>query len=90
MENIEIKTKNGLVWLIKQYQLWVSAACLPKCRFYPSCSNYAIESIRGNSFFYAVFLIIKRLLKCRPGGEYGIDYPPSTVKRGKLCNKNHG
>jgi hypothetical protein len=35
-----------LVWLLRAYQLLVSPMLGPSCRFYPSCSNYAIEAVR--------------------------------------------
>lgn len=70
------------ILLIKIYQYFISPLIGQNCRFIPSCSNYAIEIINKNGFFYGVPLILKRLLRCHPFGSYGFDPPTS-----KLINK---
>ena len=50
------------------------------CRFTPTCSNYAKEAFYNYNFFYASFLTIKRLFKCRPFGKYGYDPVPKKNK----------
>ncbi|MGZ3742271.1 MAG: membrane protein insertion efficiency factor YidD [Pseudobdellovibrionaceae bacterium] len=47
------------------------------CRFSPSCSEYAVEVIQSHRFLLAIVLIVKRVLKCRPGGGYGLDPVPT-------------
>ena len=47
------------------------------CRFHPSCSEYAVEAVHRFHIGRAIILIIKRLLKCRPGGPFGLDPLPS-------------
>lgn len=37
-----------------------------RCRYYPSCSNYAIQAYENFSFFKATFLVLKRLGSCHP------------------------
>lgn len=49
------------------------------CRFTPSCSEYAVEVIHEHNFFTAIYLIIRRILKCRPGGGFGVDPAPSAT-----------
>lgn len=46
------------------------------CRFYPTCSNYAIEALKKYGFFKGWYLSIKRLLKCHPLGKKGYDPVP--------------
>jgi putative membrane protein insertion efficiency factor len=48
-----------------------------RCRFYPSCSEYASEAIDKRPFVEAAGLIAKRLLKCGPWNEGGIDHVPA-------------
>ena len=61
--------------LIKLYQKvpgpWHSA-----CRFYPTCSNYAIEAICKYGFFKGWWLAIKRIFRCHPFGKSGYDPVP--------------
>lgn len=47
-----------------------------RCRYYPSCSEYAKEAFEQHSFLRAVSLIVKRLLKCAPWTAGGIDFVP--------------
>ena len=61
--------------LIKLYQKvpgpWHSA-----CRFYPTCSNYAIEAICKYGLFKGWWLAIKRICRCHPFGKSGYDPVP--------------
>ncbi|WP_413289482.1 membrane protein insertion efficiency factor YidD [Bdellovibrio sp. HCB337] len=52
------------------------------CRFTPSCSEYAVEAIKTHSFFSAIYLVTKRILKCRPGGTFGYDPVPACTCAG--------
>ncbi|OAJ33078.1 membrane protein insertion efficiency factor YidD [Piscirickettsia salmonis] len=74
-----------LTMLIRLYQLIVSPLLGPRCRFYPSCSHYAIEAIQTHGFFRGIALTVKRLLRCHPGCEGGID--PVPEKTTKSCEK---
>lgn len=58
--------KAGLIGLIKLYQLAISPALPGACRFEPTCSRYAIESIRRHGAARGLALTALRLLKCQP------------------------
>ncbi|MCX6203883.1 MAG: membrane protein insertion efficiency factor YidD [Bacteroidetes bacterium] len=63
--------------LIRFYQLvispWMGGS---KCRFTPTCSHYTIEAIQKHGPLKGIFLGVKRLSKCRPGGGHGYDPVP--------------
>ena len=59
--------------LIKAYQYIISPALGPKCRFTPSCSQYALEALRKYGPIKGLWLGAKRLSRCRPGGGSGYD-----------------
>lgn len=46
------------------------------CRFYPTCSQYAVEALTHKNIFSASFLIIKRILRCNPFTSPKIDPVP--------------
>lgn len=50
------------------------------CRFYPTCSNYALEALERYGFFKGWYLAIKRILRCNPLAKSGYDPVPETRK----------
>lgn len=65
-----------LIQFIVLYQKFVSPWFPARCRFHPTCSQYARESLAKHSAVKAITLIIKRLLKCHPYHEGGFDPVP--------------
>ena len=55
-----------------------------KCRFYPTCSNYAKEAIEKYGSIKGGYLTIKRILKCNPLHKGGIDLVPSRNNSCKI------
>jgi putative membrane protein insertion efficiency factor len=74
--------QKGLLLAIRIYQITISPALLTlmgpagKCRFTPSCSHYAVESIRLHGATRGGLLAAQRLCRCHPWGKFGEDYPP--------------
>jgi len=69
-----------LVWLLRGYQLLVSPMLGPSCRFYPSCSNYAIEAVKVHGAARGGWLALSRVCRCHPWNAGGVDPvpPPSS------------
>jgi putative membrane protein insertion efficiency factor len=63
--------------LIALYQQEVSARRPPCCRFSPTCSHYAAQALQTHGVGRAAWLILRRLLRCRPGAAGGYDPVPS-------------
>ncbi len=64
------------IFFIRLYQKFVSP-CLPRrCRFYPTCSQYALEAFKKYSFFKAVFYTLYRFFRCHPFHPGGYDPLP--------------
>ncbi len=72
-----------LILIIKFYRLFLSPLLGNNCRFYPTCSNYALQALKRYSTFYAIKIIIIRLLKCNPWGGSGIDLLPKRNAKNK-------
>ncbi|MBU8850371.1 MULTISPECIES: membrane protein insertion efficiency factor YidD [Priestia] len=65
-----------LLLLIKGYQKGISPFLPARCRFYPTCSQYGVESIKRFGAVKGSYLTIKRILKCHPFHPGGIDEVP--------------
>ncbi|MEE0133202.1 MAG: membrane protein insertion efficiency factor YidD, partial [Treponema sp.] len=52
--------------LIRFYQICISPLFPPSCRFYPTCSAYALEAIQRHGPFKGFYLAVKRILRCNP------------------------
>ena len=62
-----------LIAPIRAYQRWISPAIAPRCRYYPTCSAYAVEAIRELGPVRGPILAVWRLLRCNPFSHGGVD-----------------
>ena len=65
-----------LVLLITIYRKIISPLKPPTCRFYPTCSAYALEAIRKYGAFKGGGLAVRRILRCHPMNPGGFDPVP--------------
>lgn len=68
--------KKFLIFIIRIYRRFISPIKPPSCRFYPTCSMYAIQAIEKYGAFKGAFMAIKRILKCHPLHPGGYDPVP--------------
>jgi len=68
--------RRALMLLIRGYQVTISAALPPSCRFHPSCSHYAVEALSRYGVFKGGWLSIRRLARCHPWNPGGPDPVP--------------
>ena len=64
------------ILLIKLYQLIISPLLGPKCRFTPTCSQYALEALKKYGILKGSWLTVKRISRCHPWGGHGYDPVP--------------
>ena len=77
------------ILVIRFYQLAISPMLGTRCRFYPSCSQYALEAIKSRGILIGLWLMSKRLVKCHPGSEGGFDpVPEKRLHKASSGNKN--
>lgn len=67
--------KYVIIKLIKLYQI-TPLHSHNKCRFIPTCSNYAIEALEKYGTIKGLYLSIRRILRCNPFHKSGIDLVP--------------
>lgn len=77
--------KKILLWLIRFYQRAISPLTGPKCKFYPTCSQYGIEAIERFGAFKGFFMTLWRILRCNPFSKGG--YDPVMEKKDKRKNR---
>ena len=65
-----------LLVLVRAYQRFVSPYTPPSCRFYPSCSAYAVDAIARYCAWRGGYLAVRRLLRCHPFHAGGYDPVP--------------
>ena len=65
--------KSILVALIRFYQLCISPLLGYNCRYYPTCSQYAIEAIEQKGIIKGSWMAIKRICRCHPWHDGGYD-----------------
>lgn len=61
---------------IRAYQLTLSSVLPPSCRFYPSCSAYAIEAVLTHGILRGGWFALRRILRCHPWSSGGYDPVP--------------
>lgn len=71
-----MKKENLIIRLIKFYQKNISPQKPPRCRFFPTCSQYAVEAIERFGTIKGSILSICRLLRCTPLSRGGYDPVP--------------
>ena len=67
-----------LIWLVKGYRLLISPVLPPSCRFYPSCSEYAVEALTKHGAWRGGWLALRRLGRCHPFCAGGVDPVPDA------------
>ena len=70
-----------LVVLIKGYQVVLSPLFGNRCRFHPTCSEYAMQAFQKFPIYQALWYSIKRILKCHPFHPGGSDPSPKKELR---------
>ena len=73
---------------IRIYQRFVSPLTPPRCRYYPSCSAYAVTAVQKHGIIMGTVLAVWRLLRCNPWSMGGVDHVPDKITRIYFVPKN--
>jgi putative membrane protein insertion efficiency factor len=84
MKKVLYYLHQGIIWLmiipIRFYKYSISPLLPNSCRHIPSCSEYAMESLKVHGIFRGSVLAIWRILRCNPWGTHGYDPVPPAKK----------
>lgn len=75
---------------IRGYRKFISPLKPPTCRFYPSCSQYALEAIETHGPFRGSWLAARRIVKCHPFHPGGYDPVPPARNRAAGADERRG
>lgn len=70
--------------LIRGYQLFISPVLPASCRFYPSCSAYALEAVEKHGPIAGSWLAVRRVCRCHPWNDGGVDPVPDPKTRTRM------
>lgn len=65
--------RGALLAPIRFYQRVISPALPPRCKYYPTCSEYAVQAIRSHGIARGLVLAAWRILRCNPWSHGGVD-----------------
>ena len=64
--------------LVRLYQKFISPLTGAHCRYYPTCSHYAVTALKKHGFIKGGILSVWRIMRCNPFSNGGVDYVPET------------
>lgn len=70
-----------LTGLVKAYRLFISPSLGANCRYFPSCSTYALQALELHGAGAGSYLAVRRILRCQPWCEGGHDEVPVQAPR---------
>lgn len=68
--------QRAIIAAINLYRRRLSPLFPPRCKYYPTCSTYALSAINIHGAFKGSLLSMWRLIRCNPLSDGGVDYPP--------------
>ncbi|HEX2246510.1 MAG TPA: membrane protein insertion efficiency factor YidD [Arthrobacter sp.] len=80
--------QKSLIGLLKAYRKVISPVYGQVCRFFPSCSAYALEAVTVHGAVKGTWLALRRLSRCHPWNDGGVDHVPSSPYYERLLREN--
>jgi putative membrane protein insertion efficiency factor len=80
--------QKSLIGLLKAYRKLISPVYGQVCRFFPSCSAYALEAVTVHGAVKGTWLALRRLSRCHPWNDGGVDHVPSSPYYERLLREN--
>src|SRR5262245_58824536 len=81
-----VRVRNLLQLLIRGYQFLLSPWIGGACRYWPTCSDYALEALERHGSLAGSWLAVRRLARCHPYGRGGVDPVPEQFRWACRCH----
>jgi len=79
----------AVLLLLRGYRTLISPMTAPTCRYYPSCSSYAMTAVRRHGAVRGTWLAVRRVLRCHPWSAGGVDdVPPARATLARLGHQH--
>ena len=75
-----------LIFLLRGYQKFISPYFAPRCKYYPTCSQYSIDAIREYGSIKGIAMTAWRLIRCNPFSHGGVDYVSNSYLENYVKN----
>ena len=71
--------KHPLIWFVRGWRRFISPIYGDVCKFHPTCSAYGLEALQVHGGLKGSWLIVRRIARCHPWSQGGVDYVPGTA-----------
>lgn len=72
--------KHLLIAVVRAWRAVISPLYGDVCKYYPSCSDYALDALRYRGALVGSWLIVRRLLRCHPWAHEAVDFVPGSPR----------
>lgn len=79
IDSLPLWPRRALAWPVRAYRYFLSPWLGSACRFEPSCSRYALEALDRHGAAGGSYLALRRVLRCHPWCDGGLDPVPTTA-----------
>lgn len=86
---VVVGVRGMITGLIGVYRLFLSPVLPNTCRFYPSCSRYAIDAIEHHGVFRGGWMALRRIARCHPWTDSDFDPVPGSALDARTCCTGH-
>ncbi len=73
MKRLQTALREAFLLPIHAYRWLISPNLKPRCRYYPSCSSYAVQAVRELGIFRGMIVASWRVIRCNPWSAGGVD-----------------
>ena len=78
-----------LIWFVRGWRRFISPLYGDVCKFHPTCSAYGLEALQVHGSLKGSWLAMRRIARCHPWSQGGVDYVPGTPESQRWAAEQH-